>query len=201
MPDRLPSPSSRPTRGLLLAGGVACALLLSGCGLRGSGGEAQAAASPGAAAGSTPPGSAEAAPPPRAEVLLEQGEALLIAGRHAEAIPALEAYLVVGEVPEHRLSASWALALAHLHPENPRRDPARARFFLGQIREEHPGTLQAVHATLLEGMVRDLSRTRATVEEQQRVIAELNQTVEQLKQIDLNRRPGGGGGGVPQPLR
>jgi hypothetical protein len=129
--------------------------------------------------------------------LLEQGQALLIAGRHAEAVPPLEAYLVVGEHEPHRLAANWSLALVFLLPDSPVRDERRAAPLLDRIVEEHPASIEAVHARLLRGLLGDLSRSRATVEEQRRSISELNQLVEQLKQIDLSRRSGGGGIGIP----
>jgi hypothetical protein len=132
-----------------------------------------------------------------AESLLDQGQALLIAGRHAEAVPPLEAYLVVGEHEPHRLAANWSLALVFLLPDSPVRDERRAGPLLERIGQEHPASIEAVHARLLRGLLGDLSRSRATIEEQRRSITELNQLVEQLKQIDLSRRPGGGGLGIP----
>ncbi len=131
------------------------------------------------------------------EVLLQQGQALLIAGRHAEAVPPLEAYLVVGENPAHRLAANWSLALVFLLPDSPVRDTRRATPLLERIVDEHPASIEAVHARLLKGLLGDLAQSRNTVDEQRRTIGELNQMVEQLKQIDLNRRPGGGGAGIP----
>jgi hypothetical protein len=173
-------------------------ILLAGCGLR--------ATSPGAVVvpeGSVPSAEASTAEiaelegspgaTPATEALLEQGKALLLAGRFEEAVSALETYLVFGEEPEHRREAAWSLALVHLLPQSPLRQPARALSLLAEIEEGYPGTLEALQATWLHAMLREGDRNRSRVQEQEQTIRELNELVEQLKRIDLNRRPPGGG--------
>jgi hypothetical protein len=209
MPDLPVSPLGRghPLRGSLLRlpALLGVGLLVTGCGLgfqwtglSGGSDEAHGASAPASEVdeGSTSTRASEGADSgpesaPPAETLLAQGQALLIAGRHAEAVPALEAYLVVGTQSEHRLHATWALALLHLIPESPVRDQGKALPYLDRVRAEHPASIEAVTAGLLQGMIRDLARSRATVNEQEATIDELNKLVEQLKQIDLNRRSGG----------
>ena len=130
---------------------------------------------------------------PASEALLEQGQALLLAGRFEEAVSALETYLVFGEHPEHRREAAWSLALVHLLPNSPLRQPARALTLLAEIEEGYPGTMEALQAAWLQAVLREGERNRSTLEEQGQTIRELNELVEQLKRIDLNRRPPGGG--------
>ncbi len=173
------------------------ALLLGGCGLRGGGGHAEVAALPAAdltESERTPRVEVEEPPSPPAEALLEQGRALLVAGRYAEAVPALETYLVFGDHPRHRVEAAWTLAMVYLLPESPVRSQTQALPLLEQIIEAHPGTVEALQAAWLRGLLQDQGRQRTTIQEQERNIRELNELVEQLKRIDLNRRPPGGGG-------
>ncbi len=171
---------------LLLLGLVS--VTLAGCGLRsGSGGDAPAPVP----ADGVAPEEEELRP----EALVEQGQALMIAGRHQEAIAPLETYLVFGDDPRHRLDAAWTLALVFLLADPPVRSTERATPLLERIRKEHPGTVHALQAGWIETLLRDLSRARATVQEQERTIRELNALVEEMKRIDLSRRTGGGGGG------
>jgi hypothetical protein len=53
--------------------------------------------------------------------------------------------------------------------------------------------MEALQAAWLQGVLREGDRSRSTLEEQGQTIRELNELVEQLKRIDLNRRPPGGG--------
>lgn len=172
-------------------------ILLPGCGLRAtSPGPVAAPGGSESAVEASTAGTAELAgspTPPATEALLEQGQALLLAGRFEEAVSALETYLVFGEEPEHRREAAWALALVHLLPQSPLRQPARALSLLAEIEEGHPGTLEALQATWLQAVLREGDRDRSTLQEQEQTIRELNELVEQLKRIDLNRRPPGGG--------
>jgi hypothetical protein len=164
-------------------------MTVAGCGLRPAGSEA--APVPVAA----PVEEAEEEEPLRPEALVEQGQALMIAGRHEEAIAPLETYLVFGDDPRHRLDAAWALALVFLVADPPIRSTERAAPLLERIREEHPGTVHALQAGWIQTLLRDLSLSRATVQEHERTIRELNALVEEMKRIDLSRRTGGGGGG------
>jgi len=142
--------------------------------------------------GGSAPSDASPESDPASEALLEQGQALLLAGRFEEAVSALETFLIFGENPEHRREAAWALALVHLLPNSPLRQPARALMLLAEIGEGYPGTLEALQATWLQAVLREGERDRTTLREQEQTIRELNELVEQLKRIDLNRRPPGG---------
>jgi len=194
MPDSL---ACSPLRAGSIAVLAAAVLLLSGCGLRSSAaGESPASVDPegtasGAEASETSPGYEE----PATEILLEQGRALLVAGRHEEAVAAFETYLVFGEDPEHRRSATWSLALVYLLPTSPLRSQPRALALLATLEEGHPGSLEAMQAGWIRAMLQEGARNRSAIQEHERTIRELNELVEQLKQIDLNRRPPGGGGG------
>jgi hypothetical protein len=187
------SPEARP----ILA--LSAMVLLAGCGLRAtSPGEVVA---PGGSESSVEPNSAGTEPiegspgaSPATEALLEQGKALLLAGRFEEAVSALETYLVFGEEPEHRREAAWSLALVHLLPHEPPpatrpgpQPPCRDRGRASGDAGGPPGHLAS------GGASGGGPGTGVHLQEQEQTIRELNELVEQLKRIDLNRRPPGGG--------
>lgn len=136
----------------------------------------------------------EEAPEPEtgAEALLREAEARLGKGDVEEAVKAFETYLAfdVRENGTHR--ALWGLALAHLLPDTPVENPERASRLLERLQEQHPLTVEALQARWIRSMLDDLSRARLVAQERERTIRQLNETLEQLRQIDLNRRPGGG---------
>jgi tetratricopeptide (TPR) repeat protein len=193
MPDPCASFPRRASRILVFA----ALIPLAGCGLRmtSPGGDV-VPETPEPSGGAEVAGSTDADPPPgrisASEALVEQGQALLVAGRFEEAVAALETYLVFGEEPSHRREAAWSLALAHLLPQSPLRRPQRALVLLAEIEEGYPGTVEALQAAWLQTVLREASRNQSTLQDQQQTIQELQELVEQLKRIDLNRRPPGG---------
>jgi hypothetical protein len=192
MPDSL---ACSPLRAGSIAALAAAVLLLSGCGLRSSAaGESAASIDPATTSGAEESEASSSYEEPATEMLLEQGHALLVAGRHEEAVAAFETYLVFGEHPDHRRAATWSLALVYLLPTSPLRSQPRALALLRTLEEGHPGSLEAMQAGWIRAMLQEGARNRSAIQEHERTIRELNELVEQLKQIDLNRRPPGGGG-------
>ncbi|TVP50057.1 MAG: hypothetical protein EA350_01050 [Gemmatimonadales bacterium] len=126
-------------------------------------------------------------------MLLDQGHALLVAGRFEEAVAAFETYLVFGENPAHRRTATWSLAMVYLLPTSPLHSQTRALALLRTLEDGHPRSLEAMQAGWIRTVIQEGTRNRSTIQEHERTIRELNELVEQLKQIDLNRRPPGGG--------
>lgn len=178
--------------------------LVGGCALRGAGSPSPVALDNESALEGIGPGEAPDAPPDAfagASVLLVEGRALFVAGRHEEAAGAFEAYLLFGREAGHRAEAAWNLALLHLLPASPVRSPSRAMALLEGIVEQHPGSVEALQARWVQGLLDENTRQRTTLQEQARSLRELNELVEQLKRIDLNRRPPGGGGSSPPPPR
>ncbi|CAN5720575.1 hypothetical protein BH23GEM11_BH23GEM11_05870 [soil metagenome] len=196
MPDRFAGSRLRACSIAVLG----AAVLLSGCGLRSSAGGELAAPTDHAADPSASVAAAESSgesstryEKPPTEMLLEQGHALLVAGRYEEAVAAFETYLVFGEQPDHRRSATWSLALVYLLPTSPLRSQPRALALLDSLAEAHPGSLEAIQAGWIRTVLQESARNRSALQEHERTIRDLNVLVEQLKQIDLNRRPPGGG--------
>jgi hypothetical protein len=193
MPD---FPASSRLRACSIATLVA-AVLVSGCGIRSSAaGEASAPgshASSDAAESESGSYGASSYEAPATEVLLDQGHALLVAGRYDEAVAAFETYLVFGENPDHRRAATWSLALVYLLPTSPLQSQPRALALMATLEEAHAGSLEAMQAGWVRALLQESARNRSAIAGHERTIRELNELVEQLKQIDLNRRPPGGG--------
>lgn len=125
-------------------------------------------------------------------LLLTEGEAALARGETSLAVGAFQDYLAFGERDERAARALWGLSVALLQPDTDVQDPARAYRLLAALSERHPDTVEGLQASWLHGLLLELERSQAVAAEQAQVIGRLNEMVEQLRQIDLNRRPGGG---------
>ena len=90
---------------------------------------------------------------------------------------------------ELRARALWHLGLLHLLAEGQDRDEEQALSLLTRLSEEYPATPEGVQARWLRTVLQDLEGARRRGAEQEQRIRELNETVEQLRRIDLNRRP------------
>jgi hypothetical protein len=129
------------------------------------------------------------APEVGATPLLYEAERRMGAGEIERAVEAYETYLAFGGSENGAERALWGLALAYLLPDSPVRNRERATSLLERLLERHPESVEATQARWVQQVLQDLSQTRAVAEERERTIRQLNETVEQLKQIDLNRRP------------
>ena len=177
---------------LVLTGVVA--VLLSACGIRGEGPVTPAPSTTSserapAAAASEPAGASDA--PVELRTLLLDGERLLAEGDAPGAVEAFQAYLAFGGSEDGSARALWGLALAYLAPDDETHDAERGLRVLGSLAEEHPSTLQGRQASWLHGLVIELDQSRAIAQEQEQIIEQLREMVEQLRRIDLDRRPGG----------
>lgn len=128
-----------------------------------------------------------------ATLLLEQADQLLYDGHFQEAERTFVRYLESQESgpiakEDHAL---WGLALLHLLPESPLQDRERARTFLERLATRHPDTVRGAQARWVGGILDELEQVRAQVGQQEALLDQLTETVEQLRRIDLNRRPGG----------
>ncbi|MEX2530636.1 MAG: hypothetical protein WD960_07675 [Gemmatimonadota bacterium] len=116
-------------------------------------------------------------------------------GRYQTAVSLLTRYLegangVQGD--EENARAIWGLAMLHLTPDSPTHDPTLGKDFLHRLEEEFPGTTWSTQARWAQGLVGELERVRVEAAEQEILLRQLTETVEQLRRIDLNRRPTGG---------
>lgn len=169
-----------------------CLLLLSAC----------------ARTGSTPP----AAPPPdvaaaqpaqdvedRAEVRAET-EALLRQdalefldeGDLESAAESWEAFLAFRGMEPGAEEALWWLAVLHILPDSPIRAPEEGQARLQSLSERFPDTMEGQQARLILLLMTELEESRQTADDQAERLEELARTIEELRRIDLNRRPGGG---------
>ena len=137
---------------------------------------------------------AEEAPAAPAEALLDLATIHLEAGRLDEAAGLKRRALAMEGVPAaRRQQALWSLAMIHLLPESPLHDVDQARSDLTRLEAEHGDSVPGQQARWLLGLLNELDRTRTDLAEQAEVVEQLRETVEQLRRIDLNRRPSGGG--------
>ena len=101
-----------------------------------------------------------------------------------------------------RAEALWGLAMLHLLPESPVVDRERATGALEELRDAHGESIRGAQARWILGMLDELQTMRTQMNQQAELLRQLNETVEQLRRIDLNRRPTGGRGDtVPSPTR
>jgi hypothetical protein len=137
-------------------------------------------------------------PRDRTEEILAEGTAYLAIGDHSASRARFQYVLDRWEeedgngvaIPaELRARALWHLGLLHLLAEGQERDEEQALSLLTRLSEEYPATPEGVQARWLRTLLQDLEGARRRGAEQEQRIRELNETVEQLRRIDLNRRP------------
>lgn len=148
----------------------------------------------------TAPDQAQPAPD---ELLLEQATAHFEAGRLQQAANLNRQLLEMEGVPSTRRErALWSQAMIHLLPESPLHDPSRARTNLTRLGNEHGESVRGQQARWLLGLLDEMDQLRGQMAEQTELLEQLTETVEQLRRIDLNRRPSSGGGpGRPESSR
>ncbi len=128
-------------------------------------------------------------PSPSSGVL--RGRSLLADGRYSEAARQFEWVLTVEPARESRADALWGLSLVHLLPDSPLREPDQADALLEALADEFPDTLPGMQAVWLRSILEDLRIATERAAAHERAVRELEETLEQLRQIDLGRRPSG----------
>lgn len=158
-----------------------------------------------------PPGS-ESPVPAEVTRLLDDGDWHLAAGSYERAAGAYRGVLAQSHpmewdpTGEIRARTYFSLAVAHLLSDEPE-DKAHARRYFRTLEDAYASTLQGVVARWVGGVLDELDRAHDRIAEREALIDQLTETLEQLKRIDLNRRPGGGSAApirrdtVPQPRR
>ncbi len=211
-PQRRPPSRVAPVRERRLAGPrpgagqsavLSLVILLAGSGCAWIRNEPEPPPAPPPVSAPAPAPSSEPEPPPvvprdRTEEILAEGKAYLAIGDHSASRARFQYVLdrweeEVGngvEIPaELRARALWHLGLLHLLAEGQDRDEEQALSLLTRLVEEYPATPEGVQARWLRTLLQDLEGARQRGAEQEQRIRELNETVEQLRRIDLNRRP------------
>jgi hypothetical protein len=125
--------------------------------------------------------------------LLEAGETHLREGRYTEAERSLIRFLESDGTsdPVATERALWSLALVHLVPESPLRNRENALVALRQIEEAEDDAIAQLKVRWIRSILEEVDTLRRQAAEQQALLTQLIETVEQLKRIDLNRRPTG----------
>jgi hypothetical protein len=123
--------------------------------------------------------------------LLEQAELHFEEGRYEWAESLFVRYLESHEARTdgQRDRALWGLAMVNLLPDSPMQDRERAMVALDRLAEAHGETVRGAQARWVRSLLAELEQIRAQVDEQERLLIQLTETVEQLRRIDLNRRP------------
>jgi hypothetical protein len=138
-------------------------------------------------------------PDQRVLAILLQADAWLAADSIARATALYQQVVAMDDAEEWdgsgslRARALWGLAVTHLLGSAPSTEHARTLF---RRLEAYAHTPEGALAAWIGGILDELTRLRAHSAEQEEAIRNLNATMDRLKQIDLNRRPGG-----PDPQR
>lgn len=201
-PEASRPPRIRPAR--VWPGFFVLLFVVSGCGLRGGEPVPPSPQGPGSTdeAGVTLAGDpseddagarADSTALAEAEALLRQ-DALdfLDEGNLAGAAESWEAFLAFRGMQPGAEEALWWLAVLHILPDSPIHSPQVGEQRLAALAERFPGTMEGQQARLILLLMTELEETRRTAEDQAERLDELARTIEALRRIDLNRRPGGG---------
>lgn len=127
---------------------------------------------------------------------LDDAEALLSRGRYEAAANQFTEYLEARQASGHAREedrALWGLAMLHLLEDSPLYDQELATAALDRLIEKHGETMRGMQARWIRGILAQLEQVRTQADQQQQLLLQLSETVEQLKRIDLNRRPTGSG--------
>ena len=138
--------------------------------------------------------------------LLEEAEAHFRAGRYYQAEFLFQRYLTLADGievdngsifgPDNDVPATqealWGLAMLHLLPDSPLEDRERGMVSLERLSEEYGDTVRGAQARWVLEILDELHMVQAQMDEQAELLRQLTETVEQLRRIDLLRRPTGG---------
>jgi hypothetical protein len=169
---------------------VLCAL--SSCAIVGGGSRGEEVIGPVASAVEAPPLAPVPAPTPAWSVRLTRARALLATGSFTEAAAEFEAALRLGAEGEPRTEAHWGLALIHLSPASPLRDRGIALTHLDIVEHETEDGLVQAQAVWARATLEQVAQLNGQIQERDELLRQLNEALEMLRQIDLNRRPSGG---------
>jgi len=144
--------------------------------------------------------------PSSAALRLVSGWDALASGAYEAAFGEFQAVMAEEGTPDATGEAVWGMALVHLFPESPYFDPEWAGTLLDYLTQRFPNDGLGIQAAWVRSMLGDLAAVRTMVAEQEAALQRLTETVDQLKDIDLNRAPAGTppqrpGTATPTPLQ
>ena len=134
----------------------------------------------------------------RARSVLADADGLLAKGEHERAAAAYEQVTLMhlsGDpeaVHELQVQALWGVAMANLLvTPNRLANRTATRNALQTVIATYDGTPWSVQARMMLGMLEEIDALRLQGSRSQEEIKRLNETIEQLRRVDLPRRPGG----------
>jgi two-component system sensor histidine kinase GlrK len=144
--------------------------------------------------------------PSSAALRLVSGWDAMSSGAYEEAYGDFQAVMAEEGTPDVTGEAVWGMALLHLFPESPYFDPEWAGTLLDYLIQRFPNDGLGIQAAWVQAMLGDLADVRTMVAEQEAALQRLEETVDQLRAIDLNRAPSGTapqrpGTAAPTPLQ
>lgn len=122
---------------------------------------------------------------------LEIGDQYFESADYAKAAQAYEVYREKHPDDPHQDVALFRLALSYALPEGPHRDLSRAMKLLSIFVQQFPQSNLRPQAELLLGFQKDIDRLHTDISKRDERIRNLSLELEQLKKIDIERRPAG----------
>lgn len=162
------------------------------CALIGGGSGGTETPDPPESVGVAPPEEPAPEPPPAWSVRLNRARALLADGSFTEAAGEFEAALRLGAEGAARTEAHWGLALVYLSPESSLRNRTTAATHLDIVEHEATDGLVQAQAAWARAMLGQIAQLEGQVRERDEMLRQLNEALEMLRRIDLDRRPSGG---------
>ncbi|MBI3950111.1 MAG: tetratricopeptide repeat protein [Acidobacteria bacterium] len=120
---------------------------------------------------------------------LQQAEKFFEAGDYAKAVEAYEAYLRDDPAKKDQDRVLFRLALAYGLPDSPVHNPQQAIAVLRRLIDLFPHSLYTPPARMILDLYGDVEKLKTDVREREARIRVLSNELEQLKRIDLDRRP------------
>lgn len=124
-----------------------------------------------------------------AQLRLSTAWSFLAGGDYEDAYEQFQSVIEEEDLPDVRGEAVWGMALVHLLPQSPLRDPEWAGTLLDYLQRQYPDRPLGIQAAWAQGMLDDLDEVRGMVTEQEEALQQLTDTVDRLRSIDLNRSP------------
>ncbi len=120
---------------------------------------------------------------------IRRAERLMEEGAYREAHERYRDILQRPVSPRERSAALLGVGFLHLLPESPLHDLESARNHLREAAQTAPRSPAALQAGWTFQILEELEEVQSRVAEQDAVLRELNQALERLRAIDLDRRP------------
>jgi signal transduction histidine kinase len=166
---------------------------LPSCTLIGGGSSGTSAPAPPEDVVEAPPEVSGPEPSPAWSVRMDRARALLAEGSFADAASELEAALRLGADGDALAEAHWGLALVYLSPASLLQDRARGLTHLDIVEHEASDGLVQAQAAWARETLEQVALLEGQIQERDELLRQLNDALDMLRRIDLDRRPSGGG--------